>query len=133
MENQKDELTVALKQMQDNLKKVADEHAERLWLQSARGALDETLRGGRSLTELSQNVMNCLASICEAQLGAFYVLEADVYQWHSSYGITGPAPLAFRTNEGFAGQAAAEKRLRLIRPVPDTYFQIESGLGRQTP
>ena len=48
MDNQKDELSVALQQMQDNLKKVADEHAERIWLQSARNALNETLRGGKS-------------------------------------------------------------------------------------
>jgi hypothetical protein len=52
MENQKDELSVALRQMQDNLKKVADEHAERIWLQSARYALYETLRGGRSFLTL---------------------------------------------------------------------------------
>src|ERR1700722_15587104 len=133
MEYQKDELSVALKQMQDNLKKVADEHAERIWLQSARNALYETLRGGRGLTELSHDVMDCLASFCEAQLGAFYVLEEDAYQLHSRYGITGPTPPAFRMNEGLAGQAAADKHLRLISPVPHTYFQVESGLGRQTP
>src|SRR6202012_4342469 len=133
MDNQKDDLSVALKQMQDNLKKVADEHAERIWLQSARNALNETLRGGSSLTELSQNMMDCLASFCEAQLGAFYVLEEAAYQLHSRHGITGPAPSAFRTNEGLVGQAAADKRIKLISPVPDPYFQIESGLGRQSP
>src|ERR1700743_2019225 len=122
MDNQKDELSVALKQMQDNLKKVEDEHAERIWLQSARNALNETLRGGRSLTELSQNIMDCLASFCEAQLGAFYVLEEDTYQLHSRHGITGPAPSAFRTNEGLVGQAAGDKRIKLISPVPDAYF-----------
>src|ERR1700733_2831076 len=110
MQNQKDELSVALKQMQDNLKKVADEHAERIWLQSASNALYETLRRGRSLAELSQNIMDCLASFCEAQLGAFYVLEEDAYHLHSRHGIAGPTTPAFRMNEGLVGQAAADKR-----------------------
>jgi PAS domain S-box-containing protein len=133
MENQKDELGVALKQMQDNLKKVADEHAERTWLQSARNMLDEKLRGDRSLSEVSQNVIDCLTTFCEAQLGAFYVLEEDAYQLHYRYGVTGPTPPAFRSGEGLAGQAAADKRLKLIMPVPGNYFHIESALGRQTP
>ena len=133
MENRKDELSLALKQMQDNLKKVADEHAERIWLQSARNAVYEALRGDKSLSELSQNLMDCLASFCEAQLGAFYVLEEGAFQLHSRYGITGPTQPAFRKNEGLAGLAATAKRLKHISPVPDTYFQIESGIGRQTP
>ena len=54
MEDQKDELGVALRQMQDNLKKVADEHTERIWLQLARNTLDKKLRGDRTLAEVSQ-------------------------------------------------------------------------------
>jgi PAS domain S-box-containing protein len=133
MENQQDELSVALKQMQDNLKKVADEHAERIWLQAARNTLDEKLRGGRSLAEVAQYVMDGLASFCQAQLGAFYVLERDVYEVHYRYGVTGPTPSAFRPGEGLAGQAAAERRIQLIAPVPGNYFHIESALGSQTP
>src|SRR6185312_15698856 len=133
MENQEDEFSVALMQLQDNLKKVAEEHAERTWLQSARNALEEKLRADRSLLQVSQNVVDSLASYCEAQLGAFYVLEQDTYRLHYRYGITGPTPSAFRVGEGLAGQVAADRRLRLITSVPGNYFHIESALGRQAP
>src|SRR6185437_12612836 len=78
MEYQKDELSIALAQMQDNLRKVADEHSERLWLQSGRNILNNKLRGDRGLPELSQDVIDFLAIYCEAQLGALYVLGATL-------------------------------------------------------
>ena len=121
MDNQKDELSVALKQMQDNLKqmqdnlkqmqdnlkKVADEHAERIWLQSARNKLDEQLRGGQSLPAVSQNIIDGLAAFCEAQLGAFYVLEEDSYRLYYRCGATGSLPADLRPGEGLVGLAAA--------------------------
>jgi hypothetical protein len=79
MEAQRDELSLALRQMQDNLRRVTDEHAERIWLQSARNALSEKLRGDRTLDEVSRNVMDGLAAFCEAQVGVFYVLEKEGY------------------------------------------------------
>jgi len=133
MEYQKDELSIALAQMQDNLRKVADEHSERLWLQSGRNILNNKLRGDRSLPELSQDVIDFLATYCEAQLGALYVLEGDTYHLQYRYGITGPTPPPFRMGEGIVGQAAANKRLTVIRPVPDNYFRVESGLGHLAP
>jgi len=133
MEHHNDELSAALNQMQGNLRKVVDEHAERIWLQSAMDMLNDKLRGEKSLSTLSQNVMDGLASLCEAQVGAFYVIEDENCQLQYRFGITGPTPPAFRVGEGLAGQAAADKRLKLIRAVPDNYFQIESGLGRQMP
>src|SRR6185437_1771492 len=132
MEHQ-DELSVALLQMQDNLRKVADEHAESLWLQSAMNILNAKLRGYRSLSDLSKNVLDTLASFCEAQIGAFYVLEEDAFQVQYRFGATGPLPPPFRVGEGLAGQAAADRQLKVVHPVPDNYFQIESAIGRHSP
>jgi len=133
MENQTDELSLALKQMQDSLKKVSDEHSERIWLQSGRNILNDKLRGERTLPEISQNIIDHLAASCEAQLGAFYVLEKDAYRLQYRYGIKGPATELFHPGEGLIGRAAAEKRLTLVANVPNNYFQVESSLGRQTP
>jgi len=133
MEPQADELSLALKQMQDSLRKVSDEHAERIWLQSGKNALTEKLRGDLPLRQVAQNVTDCLASLCEAQLGALYSLEKDAFGLQYAHGLKMPPTTLFRPGEGLAGQAAAEKRLMVIENLPPDYFYIESSLGRHTP
>jgi len=133
METQTDELSLALKQMQDSLKKVSDEHSERIWLQSNRNILSDKLRGDRTLQELSRNIVDYLASACDAQLGAFYTLEKDAYCLQYSYGVKGTPTGSYRPGEGLVGQTAAERKLKLIATVPNNYFHIESSLGRLAP
>lgn len=128
-----DELSLALRQMQDNLKKMSEEHSERIWLQMARNHLNEKLRGDRSLKEVAGNVLDCLAAFCDVQVGALYVSEKDIYRLQYTYGIKGSIADTLRTGEGLVGQAAAEKRLKVIASIPKGYLAIESALGKQTP
>ena len=133
METHVDELSFALRQMQDNLKKVAEEHTERIWLQAGRNSLNEKLRGDRSLQEVSKNIIDQLAAFSDAQIGAFYVLEEGMLHFQYAYGIKEPVRTSFHPGEGLVGQAAETGRLTVFNDIPPQYFLIESSLGQEKP
>jgi len=133
MENKTDDLSVALQQMQNNLKKVSEEHSERTWLQTGKNNLDEKLRGDKTLTELSKEIVDFLASYTVAQIGTIYVFEDDVLNLQYAYGIKGPLNNLFRLGEGLVGQVALKKSLNVFNKMPKNYFKIESSLGNEKP
>jgi PAS domain S-box-containing protein len=133
MENKTDDLSVALQQMQNNLKKVSEEHSERTWLQTGKNSLDEKLRGDKTLPELSKEIVDFLAAYTVAQIGTVYVFEDDVLNLQYAYGIKGQLNSFFRLGEGLIGQAALKKSLNVFNKMPENYFKIESSLGKEKP
>jgi len=133
MENPKDELSRALQQMQDNLKKISEEHSERIWLQSGENILNENLRGDKKLDELSKVIVEFFVSYTKSQIGSFYVLEEETLHLHYAYGIKGKAAASFELGEGLIGQAAIEQSLKVLQKIPEKYFKIETSLGKENP
>ena len=133
MENKTDDLSVALQQMQNNLKKISEEHSERTWLQTGKNSLDEKLRGDKTLPELSKEIVDFLAAYTVAQIGTVYVFEDDVLNLQYAYGIKGQLNNFFRLGEGLVGQAALKKSLNVFNKMPENYFKIESSLGKEKP
>jgi PAS domain S-box-containing protein len=133
MENKTDDLSVALQQMQSNLKKVSEEHSERTWLQTGKNSLNDKLRGDKTLPELSKEIIDFLATYTGAQIGTVYVNDGNEYTLEHSYGIKGDLPFSFRLGEGLVGQAAMKKSLNVLQKIPKNYFAIESSLGKEKP
>ena len=133
MENKTDDLSVALQQMQSNLKKVSEEHSERTWLQTGKNSLNEKLRGDKTLPEISKEIVDFLAAYTVAQIGTVYVFEEDVLNLQHAYGIKGQLNNSFRLGEGLVGQAAVKKSLNVLNKMPENYFKIESSLGKEKP
>ncbi|TRX29383.1 response regulator [Flavobacterium franklandianum] len=133
MENKTDDLSVALQQMQTNLKKVSEEHTERTWLQTGKNNLNEKLSSVKTLLELSKEIIDFLVSYTSAQIGTVYVFEDDALHLQHSYGINGKITSSFRMGEGLVGQAAVGKSLNILHQLPENYFKIESSLGKEKP
>ncbi|MCW3118449.1 MAG: domain S-box-containing protein [Chitinophagaceae bacterium] len=133
MEHTSDELSHALQQMQDNLKRVAVEHAERIQLQGGKNTLNEKLRGDKTLPELSREIIDFLVSYSAAQIGTLYVFEDGRLRLQYCYGLTGEANDTIQPGEGLIGQAALEKTLKVIDKIPGNYFKIKSSAGKEKP
>lgn len=133
MEQQTDELTLALQQMQNNLKRVSEEHTERLWLQTGKNALNEKLRGDKDLPQLSKEIVDFFAFYFDAQIGTIYILEEDTFILQYTRGIKGKADSSFKLGEGLVGQTAMDKKLSVCNKIPETYFKIQSSLGLEKP
>jgi PAS domain S-box-containing protein len=133
MEQSKDELGHALLQMQQNLKRVSEEHAERVWLQACKNQLADKLKGNRTLKELSKDIIAFLVSHSEAQIGTLYTLEENAFNLQYSYGAKGQLTGSYKTGEGLIGSAAVKKSIQVLNKLPRTYFRIESSVGSEKP
>jgi signal transduction histidine kinase len=99
------------------------------------------LQGQRDLLAVGQMILSELASVVDAQQGAFYLVqrgaaEGDVkikllagYAYHTR--IDGSAEI--RPGEGLIGQAVLEKRRILLADIPAQYLTISSGLVEAPP
>ena len=133
MENKTDDLSVALQQMQSNLKKVSEDHSESTWLQTGKNNLNEKLRRDKSLPEISKEIVDFLASYTVAQIGTAYVFEEESLNLQYAYGIKGKLTDSFQMGEGLVGQAAVKRSLNVLHKMPENYFKIESSLGKEKP
>ncbi len=132
-DNPKDELSIALQQMQSNLQRVSEEHAERTWLQNGKNILSERLRGEKTLPEVSKEIIDFLATYVVVQIGTVYVLEDEGFVLQYAYGTKSDLTMSFPLGEGMVGQVALKKSLTVFDNVPKNYFQIKSSLGKQIP
>jgi PAS domain S-box-containing protein len=133
MQNKTDELSEALKQMQNNLQRVSEEHAERIWLQTSKNNLNEKLISDKPLKQLSKEIVEFFTSHTGALIGTIYVLEEDVFNLQYAYGTRGQLSDSFGLNEGLVGQSAEKKSLTVLNKMPRNYFKVESSLGKEKP
>jgi PAS domain S-box-containing protein len=133
MDNKVDDLSFSLKQMQDNLKRISDEHSERVTLQTAKNTFNEKLRGDKTLYDLGHEILSFISASSIAQVGALYVVEGDTLHLQYAYGLKGLATSSFKLGEGLVGQVAIEKELKVFNQVPKTYFKMVSAIGEEKP
>ena len=145
-----DELGVALQSMTRALKDNRDKVDKQSWLQTGLARLNDVMRGGQDIIELSGKVITELTTRLNAQIGAFYVISTEledkekskiknqkskIAKLTGSYAFTKRKNLSheFRLGEGLVGQAALEKQRILLRNVPADYMQVNSSIVQGTP
>jgi signal transduction histidine kinase/HAMP domain-containing protein/CheY-like chemotaxis protein len=109
------------------------------WLDSNLARIGELLQGQRDLGAVCQMIMDEVAPLVNAQVGAFFLAVPAGKQprWvmHGGYALaTDPgAPMSFATGEGLVGQAAAVRQAIHVENVPADYLPIRSGTGATAP
>jgi signal transduction histidine kinase/CheY-like chemotaxis protein/HAMP domain-containing protein len=140
-----------INQMIVTLRETTKENAEQNWLDSNLARIGALLQGQRDLTEVTQMIMNEVAPLVSAQVGAFF-LPANpvgeqpepgewppdpsrvVWQMSAGYALNPEAtPRGFRAGEGLVGQAAATRQVVLVSDIPSEYLPIGLGLGTMSP
>jgi CheY-like chemotaxis protein/signal transduction histidine kinase/CHASE3 domain sensor protein len=118
------------------LKKAETEAANKNWNLTGTGELIRSIQGNKGVPELSQIIINRLASYLHASLGAIYVTEegATTLKLTAAYATDKRnEPLFITSGEGLAGQAAAEKKKLLLQDIPDEYFKLNTSFGEVKP
>lgn len=130
-----DLLSMALKNMKQNLLKLSQENEVRTWMLTGAGELNNVLRGDKDIKELAQQVINMLTPYLKAQVGAIYVAENNQFMLAGSYAYSHRKgnTNSIQTGEGLVGQAALEKKPIIFSDIPDDYVKVGSGLGQVTP
>jgi signal transduction histidine kinase/CheY-like chemotaxis protein/HAMP domain-containing protein len=139
------ELKDTINTMIGALRETTTKNAEQGWLDSNLARVGGLLQGQRDLGAVCQMIMNEVAPLVEAQVGAFFLAHrhsdavdrtADDPRWVLTGGYAMPVtdpPIAVRSGEGLVGQAAATGETVLITDVPDDYLPIRSGVGAAAP
>ena len=130
------EVVTAFNKMALNLKNITQERNKELWLKDNVSLLHQNFQGEKSMSLLCQEVMNYLASISRAQLGALYIMKDtdQTLSQHASYALPMPSELAitYQSGEGLIGQVAVNKVLTRLKPSQDS-FTVDAGINRVIP
>jgi len=137
------DLKDTINQMIATLRETTRQNAEQSWLDSNLVRIGGLLQGQRDLNEVCQMIMNEVAPLVNAQVGAFFLAaepsiisgaDPDRFVMCGGYAMTaGDPPLSFGPGEGLVGQAASTRRVVVVEDVPQGYLPIRSAVGAASP
>ncbi|MCH2098206.1 MAG: ATP-binding protein, partial [Pseudomonadales bacterium] len=107
-------------------------------LQGAIARINDVVLGQEDVQQLAQRVIEAIAELLDARVGAFYTAEGagePRLTLMGTYAYTKRKNLSssFAFGESLVGQAALERQQILISSVPEDYIRVTSGLGDAVP
>ncbi len=135
-QDESDALEQPINRMISSLKAFSIETEKEKWLKSGIADLALALRGGLTIEELCDNAIQFIAQYLEAQVGVFYVVDANTEaSLCASYAYTRRKNLSasIKPGEGLIGQVLKEGKTIALSNLPDNYMVVSSGLGEQSP
>ncbi len=91
--------------------------------------ISDVLRGEQDIPTLAFRVIRQLCRSLNAPIGAIFLREGEFFILKGSYAYTHRKSenLRFRLGEGLIGQAALEKQMLVLAPVPPNYLPVQTG------
>jgi len=129
-------LGTAFNSMVGNLQKASLESERHNFINTGQSELDDHMRGDQPIDELCNNIMAFIANYLKVQVGTLYVNDSEgLFKLKATYAYKIHKNLVseFKTGEGLIGQAAQEKRSKVLTNVPEDYITVISGLGERKP
>jgi PAS domain S-box-containing protein len=120
-------------------RKLEVERNAKEWVMTGVARLNAVFQSQGETRELCRRIITELAEYAGAQVGAFYVQDAEgdgsALTLVASHAYTRRKGVSNRylPGEGIVGQAALERKQVLLSRLPDDYIQIASGLGEASP
>lgn len=119
------------------LEKISAENKQKNWLLSGATTINNAMRGEQEMDELAINIITEICNYINAPIGGFFLANRSKktlkfrggYAWQH----TKKTRQEYHFGEGFVGQAAAEKQIKLVEHLPVDYIKVNSGLGETPP
>ena len=119
------------------LERISAENAQKNWLLSGTSALNEVMRGEQEIEELAVNIITKICNYIGAPVGALFLISSSkksvIFRGGYAYQESKSARREYFFGEGLVGQAATEKKAKLLNNVPPDYIKINSALGDMIP
>ena len=111
---------------------------QQVWLRSGQRLLAEKVIGQSTPIHVGRAMLDFLGQYLGAAVAALYVREKETGTLRriAGYGFSAESEQvaqSFQSGESLVGQAAQERRLIVLREVPDDYVKVVSGLGMSPP
>lgn len=121
----------ALNRMATSLQENFEALETRNWIQQGSVKIGDAMRGERSLSRLAANLVETITNHLQAPIATLYINQTGTFTLSSSYAAKN-APQHFVLGEGLIGQAAKDKRIRVVHEVPAD-FVVTSSIGSAMP
>ena len=136
-----DNLTGALVQMREQMKKVKQEDQQRLWSTEGLSKVAEITRQHQNdLQKLADSLLSYLVAYTQANQGSLFFSQEDeagqpllVLTACYAYDKKKHADKTAKIGQGLVGQTYLERKTLHLTQLPDQYVSITSGLGEATP
>lgn len=119
------------------LEKISAENEQKNWLLTGTTAVTESMRGEQEIEELSANLVSQICNYIGANVGALFLLsdkkKTFVFRGGYAYQQSKNSRREYSLGEGLIGQAAVEKKSKILHNIPEDYLKISSALGEATP
>lgn len=105
------------------------------WVNAGISGLYQVMQNQRDLKDLTQAVIGYMVERLEAQAGAIYLAEGETLTFSAGYAWSNRVdlPKSFQMGEGLVGQAALERKTKVLTELPEDYAKIKSSLGEKAP
>jgi hypothetical protein len=135
-----DSLALALGNMKDKLKTVAEEDKKRNWVNEGLAKMSEILRKNHETEDIYTNIVTFVVKYLDANQGGLFVVNSsnvqDVFiELKSCVAFDRKKYLSKRIEigEGMVGRCVQEKESIYVTQLPNEYITITSGLGGANP
>lgn len=124
--------------LNSKLEEVVDLNAaanERNWLLTGVNDMKDSLQGTHHRDELVRKCLHTLTTFADFTAGAFYYYDDTHMDFRLVSAVSMPAsiPAIVAMNDGFLGDAANNRNIRVIHDLPATYWQLGSASGHAAP
>ncbi len=128
-------ISQAYDQMMDMLEEQTENLKIRDWLQTGQNRMAESIRGRDDIKKLCNDVLNEICEYTHADIGAFFIMKEGVLKRTTAYNYLTDedVPDTFSLNEGFVGQAAADRIIRVVDKPPENYIYYGSDMVKAVP
>ncbi|TDO21748.1 response regulator [Pedobacter duraquae] len=134
--DQQKETEEQIRKTNENLALLSAENEEKNWLLSGATLVNQAMRGEQEVDELTTNIITQVCNYIDAPIGAIFLAsKRNTLVLSGGYAFTFNVlkPKQYQFGEGLVGQAALEKKSKLISSLPADYVKINSGLGDMLP
>ncbi len=133
--DQQKEIEAQIRENNNQLELLSAENKQKNWLLSGVTLVNEAMRGEQEIEELATNILSGICNYLNSPIGAIFLINNNKnFQLSGTYAYSEKgAKKTYKLGEGFVGQAAFEKKSKLISDVPSDYIKIDSALGNTPP
>ncbi|MEJ7733375.1 MAG: response regulator [Polyangiaceae bacterium] len=103
------------------------------WVRAGNVAVAESMQGDLLLAELGRRALENIVKSTGADVGAFYVREADGLSCIAGHAMDASTAPVFKTGQGVVGQAAVGGEVVELADVPPDYLTVASATGKHAP
>ncbi len=126
-------IATALNHMSTALEETFDDLQNRNWIQTGAVLLDESIRGKRIMSNLTESVLQTICSYLNVPVASFYVINSqESYKLTATNGAS-ELPAIITKASGYSGETIKSQSIKILNNLPENPLLINTTLNETVP